>query len=106
MQLQDLIDSLARVASIGFSEFIQNLDRLVVQQNLSAVHTSMTIEAPPQSLHYGFGMSHKFKQAICNEVYEKRPFKDVAKSIRRIGYDGIEIAPFTLAEKPSDISAA
>jgi D-psicose/D-tagatose/L-ribulose 3-epimerase len=51
-------------------------------------------------------MPHKFKQAICNEVYEKRPLRDVADSVRSIGYDGIEIAPFTLAEKPSDISAA
>lgn len=51
-------------------------------------------------------MPHRFKQAICNEVYEKRPLKDVANSIHQIGYDGIEIAPFTLAEKPSDISAA
>jgi D-psicose/D-tagatose/L-ribulose 3-epimerase len=51
-------------------------------------------------------MPHKFKQAICNEVYEKRSLKDVANSIRRIGYDGIEIAPFTLAEKPCEIGAA
>ena len=47
----------------------------------------------------------RFKQAICNEVYEKRPLAEVCRSIRRIGYDGIEIAPFTLAEKPSDITA-
>jgi D-psicose/D-tagatose/L-ribulose 3-epimerase len=51
-------------------------------------------------------MPHRFKQAICNEVYEKRPLRDVCKSIREIGYDGIEIAPFTLADKPSDIGAA
>ena len=51
-------------------------------------------------------MPHKFKQAICNEVYEKRPLHEVCKSIRRIGYDGIEIAPFTLAETPADVSAA
>jgi D-psicose/D-tagatose/L-ribulose 3-epimerase len=51
-------------------------------------------------------MPHRFKQAICNEVYEKRPLRDVCRSIREIGYDGIEIAPFTLADKPSDIGAA
>ena len=51
-------------------------------------------------------MPHRFKQAICNEVYEKRPLRDVCKSIREIGYDGIEIAPFTLADEPSGISAA
>lgn len=51
-------------------------------------------------------MPNKFKQAICNEAYEKRPLKEVVASIREIGYDGIEIAPFTLAEKPADIPAA
>lgn len=51
-------------------------------------------------------MPHRFKQAICNEMYEKRPLQEVCKSIRAIGYDGIEIAPFTLADKPSDIGAA
>ena len=45
-------------------------------------------------------MSHLFKQAICNEVYEQRPFAEVCRSIRQIGYEGIEIAPFTLAETP------
>ncbi len=47
-----------------------------------------------------------FRHAICNEVYEKRPFEEVCRSIRRIGYSGIEISPFTLAERPSDIPAA
>lgn len=51
-------------------------------------------------------MPYKFKQAICNEIYDKRPFPEVCRSIRQIGYDGIEIAHFTLAEKPSDIGAA
>ncbi len=51
-------------------------------------------------------MPVKFRQAICNEVYEKRPLKDVCKSIREIGYDGIEIAPFTLAEEPLQITAS
>jgi len=47
-----------------------------------------------------------FKQAICNEVYEKWPFEEACASIRRIGYSGIEIAPFTLAEQPGQITAA
>lgn len=47
-----------------------------------------------------------FKHAICNEVYERWPFDKSCASIRRIGYSGIEIAPFTLAERPADISAA
>src|SRR5437773_12357152 len=47
-----------------------------------------------------------FRHSICNEAFEKWPFADACKAIRGIGYAGIEIAPFTLAERPSDISAA
>jgi sugar phosphate isomerase/epimerase len=54
----------------------------------------------------GVSASYRFRQAICNEVYEKRPLADVCGSIRQIGYTGIEIAPFTLAERPSDITSA
>src|ERR1041385_3113705 len=47
-----------------------------------------------------------FRHSICNEAFEKWNFADACKAIRRIGHSGIEIAPFTLAERPSDISAA
>jgi sugar phosphate isomerase/epimerase len=47
-----------------------------------------------------------FRHSTCNEAFEKWPFADACKAIRRIGYTGIEIAPFTLAERPTDISAA
>jgi D-psicose/D-tagatose/L-ribulose 3-epimerase len=45
-----------------------------------------------------------FHHAICNEVYQGWAFHDACKSIRSFGYTGIEIAPFTLAESPRDIS--
>ena len=47
----------------------------------------------------------EFRHSICNEAFEKRPFGDACKAIRKAGYTGIEIAPFTLAEKPRDITA-
>ena len=46
-----------------------------------------------------------FRHSICNEAFEKWPFADACQAIRKIGYTGIEIAPFTLAERPRDISA-
>jgi sugar phosphate isomerase/epimerase len=49
-------------------------------------------------------MSHLFKQALCNEIYDKRPLAETCRSIREIGYDGIEIAHFTLTDKPSDVT--
>jgi D-psicose/D-tagatose/L-ribulose 3-epimerase len=51
-------------------------------------------------------MSYVFRHAMCNEAYEGRPFAEMCRSIRSAGYSGIEIAPFTLAERPADITVA
>jgi sugar phosphate isomerase/epimerase len=50
-------------------------------------------------------MPYGFRHSMCNEAFEKRPFAETVKAMRRAGYSGIEIAPFTLAESPADISA-
>jgi sugar phosphate isomerase/epimerase len=49
---------------------------------------------------------NSFRLAMCNEVYEKRPFGETCSSIRKAGYTGIEIAPFTLAEDARAITPA
>jgi D-psicose/D-tagatose/L-ribulose 3-epimerase len=49
-------------------------------------------------------MSYPFRHAICNEVYKGWDFRTACQSIRKAGYTGIEIAPFTLADDPSTIT--
>ena len=48
----------------------------------------------------------EFRHSICNEAFDKWPFADACKAIRKAGYTGIEIAPFTLAGTPGEITAA
>jgi len=37
------------------------------------------------------------KFAICNELFEGWEFERVCRFVKSIGYDGVELAPFTLA---------
>src|SRR5947207_10331785 len=50
-------------------------------------------------------MAVRFRHSICNEAFEKWSFADACRAMRKAGYTGIEIAPFTLAESPGDITA-
>lgn len=45
------------------------------------------------------------KFALCNEMFESRPMAEVCSTVKRLGYDGLEIAPFTLAESADKVSA-
>ena len=51
-------------------------------------------------------MSYPFRQAICNEVFQGWDFAEQCRTIKRLGYDGIEIAHFTLADDPVAIGPA
>jgi D-psicose/D-tagatose/L-ribulose 3-epimerase len=46
------------------------------------------------------------KFALCNEVLQPLPFERQCEMAAQLGYDGLEVAPFTLAANPMDISDA
>ena len=44
--------------------------------------------------------------ALCNEVLAPRDFPAQCAFAAAVGYDGLEVAPFTLADDPLALSAA
>jgi D-psicose/D-tagatose/L-ribulose 3-epimerase len=46
------------------------------------------------------------KFALCNEVLQPLPFRRQCEVAAALGYDGLEVAPFTLAGDPTTISDA
>lgn len=46
------------------------------------------------------------RYAICNETFEDWEFEKICDFASKIGYNGLEIAPFTLAKSVEEISSA
>lgn len=46
-----------------------------------------------------------FKLSVCNELYGQAGFADSCRSMRRAGWAGIEIAPFTLMQEATRLPA-
>lgn len=44
------------------------------------------------------------KFAICNELFERWPWEKVCDFCREVGYTGLEVAPFTLADSAEQIT--
>jgi len=51
-------------------------------------------------------MKAPMKFALCNEVLKHLPFADQCRAAKALGYDGLEVAPFTLADDPSTMNDA
>jgi len=47
-----------------------------------------------------------WKYALCNEMFEDWPLDKTAACVAELGYQGLELAPFTLCERVTDLSAA
>ena len=42
--------------------------------------------------------------AICNEIFENWPWERVCEYAASLGYTGLEVSPFTLAERAEDVT--
>jgi len=45
-----------------------------------------------------------FRYCFCNEAFHEWLFADACKAIRDAGYEGIELAPFTLSDRPAELT--
>ena len=48
---------------------------------------------------------YPFRFSLCNEVLREFPFHEQCRMAAALGYDGLEIAPFTLSQDPRALSA-
>ena len=48
---------------------------------------------------------YRFRLAVCNELFEKSDFAASCRALKKAGWRGIEIAPFTLEEEATTLSA-
>jgi sugar phosphate isomerase/epimerase len=44
------------------------------------------------------------KFALCNEIFRNLPLEDAFQKIADIGYEGVEVAPFTLQPNPRELA--
>jgi sugar phosphate isomerase/epimerase len=66
---------------------------------LAAAVSTLNCERPAPTLTW-------MKFAICNEIFQSWKLADTLACAARLGYAGVEIAPFTLANSVTDVSAA
>jgi len=48
---------------------------------------------------------YRFRLSVCNELFEKTPFAEQCRVIKKAGWQGIEIAPFTLQTDATTLPA-
>jgi D-psicose/D-tagatose/L-ribulose 3-epimerase len=49
-------------------------------------------------------MAHHHRLAMCNELFQKMALSEACREVRTLGYEGLEVAPFTLGNDPAALS--
>ncbi|MBV8906570.1 MAG: sugar phosphate isomerase/epimerase, partial [Acidobacteriia bacterium] len=47
-----------------------------------------------------------YKLALCNDIFQQTPLEQLCEQVHRLGYEGLELAPFTLAADPAALDPA
>ncbi len=68
---------------------------------MAALASSGSLQAIP-----GRARRPLFHYSVCNELFQKMDFAESCRLAHRLGYAGLEIAPFTLGGSVEEISAA
>ena len=72
---------------------------------LSLIVVSDSLPAPFEYRFSGQQLKVEImKFAICNETFQGWTFEDTCEQVKKSGYDGLEIAPFTLKDDPRDLT--
>ena len=53
---------------------------------------------------YTEAMAVRHRFAICNELFRQLSFDEQCRQARAPGYEGLEIAPFTLSDDPASLT--
>jgi D-psicose/D-tagatose/L-ribulose 3-epimerase len=49
------------------------------------------------------GVHQRF--AVCNELFQRLPLPEICRQVKALGYQGLEVAPFTLGEDPAALNS-
>ena len=80
--------------------------RSFLKQAAVGAGTALGLSAmKPGGMAAGTDDAFRVKYAICNETFGDWPFERVCGLAAECGYEGIEIAPFTISDYVTDVSA-
>jgi sugar phosphate isomerase/epimerase len=100
------IESLAIRTTPVNQPIMSNYSRRTFFGRAAAVAGLATISSPIWPGRAAEAKAPSMKYAICNELFEGWPFEKVFAFSAECGYTGIEVAPFTVSNYVTDVSAA
>jgi sugar phosphate isomerase/epimerase len=96
-------------AGVDGMDPVDGVDRVDRCRRVAAVHNVHQVDSVHLAAILANALTRfqgeKMKFALCNEMFESRPMAEVCSVAHRLGYHGLELAPFTLAPAATEVSA-